>query len=362
MRRLTLGVAAMLLFAGCLAASAQTESAMTLKDQAQDRADEKFDNPRLIGLWGVETPRHVESNDSELRVHLDDEPGDGNAAGWAFMYLGEQRMGIIVVADQIGVVAEYYEDIEDVDDNESQERPQALSWQVDSPEAAEILKANETWPTMTDAHAVSWELERDDNRTIWDVGASEVNLSGPDTDYNALVDAETGEILEVEKEEPYSFGPSMGTESEAEPPQGSEEYGGCNEAQGSGQVTPLSSVETDPASLPEEGRVHVSVSYSGAGSLDLALQESESDETVWDDSVTMAGGDTYDVMVEDLDSGDYSLEASTGAGSGNVALEIQAMWGSGGQCQWDMDYGPGTPGSVSGWIHTDRTLGVDQLT
>jgi hypothetical protein len=344
MRRLALGLAVTMVTAGCLMASAQTESAMSLEDTARETAEETLEDPRLIGLWGVETPKEVTGEDQTLRIHLDDEPGDGNAAGWAFRFAGEEQTGIIVVGDEVGVVAELYETYDG--DDRADER-ETLGWEVDSEEAAETLRANASWPTMTDAHALAWELEREDDRTVWSVEAREVNTSGPDEDYTGVVDAETGEIVAIDEDEARVYA--------AEPAEA--ERGGCERDRDSGQVTPQEKLETSTL-LAEEGQASVSFDYSGAGPVELTLYQDR--ETVWQEEITAAGSDTYEATIEDAEQGIYTLEATTDAGSVSGNLELVTAWGDGGPCE-DARGGHGGQGPVDdtpSWVHTDRTLGV----
>lgn len=353
MRRLALGIACLVVTAGCLAASAQTESAMSLEETARDRADDELEDPRLVGLWGVETPEEVTGENSTLRVHLDDDPGDGNAAGWAFRFVGQQRTAIVVVGDEVGVIAEFYTDLDEDDDP-----PETLTWEVDSEEAADTLKANETWPEMTPAHALSWGLEHDDNRTVWDVEAREVNLSGHDVEHHALVDAETGEILEI-REEDEGFYVAPDTSGGDERP--SQAKGGCDRDADSGQVSPTDELEAQ-AELAEPGRIAVSFNYGGAGPIDLTL--SHEGDTVWEETITAAGGDNYEHTIDDLPAGDYTLTASTDAGAVSGTLEIAAQWGHGGACAGSYDYGPtgdASADALPAWVQADRTLGVATL-
>lgn len=363
----------MLLAAGCLAASASTESAMDLEDQARDRADEMLDDPRLIGLWGVETPKHAESNTSELRVNLDDNPGDGNAAGWAYRFVGTERTGIVVVADELGVVAEFWTDRDEGDlfgsgDSSGEARPEALTWEVDSGEAADILADNETWPEMTDAHGVSWELEGEGNETIWNVEAEEVTFGEEaGEDYHAVVDAQSGEILRVAPDEEFFPGP--GSDAERPEREAPAHEGGCNSEEESGQLTPLGDVSTDEVDLEEHGYLTFTVSYQGAGPLDYAILD-EDGETVFEDGTTMAGQGTIDNSLDGVEEGEYTLATSTSSGSANVDLRLTAVWGSGAQ-ECDFGFGPGSPTASEGptsdepgppaWVYVGRTLGVPQL-
>lgn len=361
MRWMALGMACVLVLSGCLMASGQTESAMALEDEARDRAEDELDDPELVGLWGIETPREVTSNDSELRIYLDEDPGDGQATSWAYAFLGEERGGIVVVADEIGVLAEYWEDadLEDEDD-----RPPSLSWQVDSEDVASTLAANETWPEMTDAHALSWELEHEDNVTQWEVHTQEVSFDEETRSYTAHVDAESGELLDIRSGSTGHAEPVEPVDEDA----GSSDYErGCNQESASAALTPGDEVTTDEVELEAPGTLALSVSYTGAGPLDVEVHDEEG-EAVFEDSTTMVGSSSYDRTIEGASEGEYTLTASTGSGSATVDAQLTAVWG-GGFDQCEQPYGPtsqdtseDTSGpSIPAWVHADRALGVHAL-
>jgi hypothetical protein len=349
-----------LVTAGCLAAAtASTESAESLQDQARDRADERLDDPELIGLWGIETPREVEEDNSSLRIYLDDEPGDGEAASWAYRFVGEERTAIIVVADTIGIVAEYVTPIDE--DADPEDIPDELTWDVDSQEAADALAANESWPEMTDAHGLEWTLEHDDNTTVWGVEATNGTgaVMGVGDEVEAIVDAESGEVLEVERDN-QDYDPDY----DNEPPESNRTRPerGCDANQNSGQITPANDLEAGPVDLEQRGTVAVTVSYEGAGPLDVAIVDEGGDE-VYEDSTTMTGTGTYDAEIDGLPADDYELVTSTSSGSANVDLQIRAYWGGGGQeCPEPFAPGPSSSASVGpGFAQVDRTLSVDRL-
>lgn len=360
MRWMALGMACVLVLSGCLMASGQTESAMGLEDEARDRAEEKLENPELVGLWGVETPREVTSNESELRIYLDEQPGDGEATSWAYAFLGEKRGGIVVVADEIGVLGEYWEDT----DLEDDDRPPGLSWQVDSGEVASILAANETWPEMTDAHALSWELEHEDNATQWRVHTEEISFDEETRAYTAHVDAETGELLDVRS---GSTGTTGTVEPVEEDVESSDYERGCDQESASAALTPGDEVTTDEVELEAHGTLALSVSYTGAGPLDVQVHD-EDGEPVFEDSTTMVGSNSYDRTIEGASEGEYTLTAGTGSGSASVDAQLTAVWG-GGFDQCEQPYGPTSEDtsqdtsqpSIPAWVHADRGLGVHAL-
>lgn len=356
MRWMVLGMACLVALSGCLMASAQTESAMSLEEDARDRADEKLQDPDLVGLWGIETPYEVTSNESELKVYLDETPGDGEAASWAYAFLGQERGGIVVVADEIGVVAEYWEDI----DVEEEDRPESLAWQLDSEAAAALLAENDSWPAMTDAHALSWELEHEDNTTVWDVHTQEISFDEETRSYHAVVDAETAEILAIDEGSTSSETPPGGVEEDTE----SASYErGCNQQDASGTVTPVDDVATDPVDLEHPGMLALTVSYNGAGPLEIEVLDDDG-QTVFEDSTTMVGSGSYDETIQGVGEGEYTLTASTGSGSGTASSEITAVWG-GGFDQCEQTYGPtseaGPDTEIPAWTHVDRGLGVPTL-
>lgn len=362
MRKAALGAIALLVFAGCLSAAAHTESAGSLESTAADRTDERTDNAGLVALWGVEPPRHIENEQDTVDIYLDETPGDGEAAGWSYAYIGEERGGIVVVGDGIGVIAEAWHTFEG---NESQEVKEELSpidgWEVDSQEAAEILAEDDRWPEITDSWAVFWRLMGTPQGPVWHIEAANITLDGFGQEAEAVMSAANGTILEIDHHEE---GDVM-----AEPATGPRtSEAGCTEQEASGQVTPLSDV-TSEFELEEDGHLQLEASYSGAGPVDFRLLE-DGDEEVWSESevASSTSGNRAVYEIPHLEDGDYVLEATTDAGAVTVQMYAQAGWGGGcGNADHEASSAAGTthgqpvPFQTTPWTPVDPTMGLSSV-
>lgn len=356
MRRFALGAIGLLIFAGCLSAAANTESAQSLESTAADRAD----SGDLVALWGVEPPRHVESEDGKttIDIYLDDAPGDGQAAGWSYAYVGEEKGGIVVVGDKIGVIAEAWHTFEANESDEILEEVAPITdWPVDSEEVADLLAADDRWPEITDSWAVLWRLMQTDEGPVWHVEASNITLDGFGSEAEAVVSASNGTILDIHRHDD----PEEGVEGrQAATPTAA---GGCTRDEASGQVTPLSDLEAE-VTLEQDGIIAVRASYTGAGPLDISVLE-DGDDEVFSDSILVTRPGSATFHVEDLDDGDYVVELSTDAGAVNAQLTAEAMWGTGGACT-DADTASSSsaamqPLPAAYWAKLDPTMGLAGL-
>lgn len=352
MRLEALGVAALLLLSGCIAASGNTESAENLASTATDRSEERLQAGALVAAWAVEPPRHVEGDGNRLDIYLDDEPGDGDAPGWAFAYVNATEGGIVVVGDAVGVIAEFWHTFEGDEAEEVREEAPAIEgWTVDSREAAQILADDDRWPEIGDSWGVAWQLKQGERGPIWHVEASNVTFEGGGEEVEAVVSASNGTILGIERvrERPVPGGV-----------EGPDASGGCVVADADGRVTTVTDIEAE-FELPHDGRLRLQVDYGGAGPLDLRLLEDGEDE-VWSETVTAAGGGTIDAHLQGLEAEDYVVEASTPAGVIDVSIHAIAAWGSGCSEEQAPPQGPmtGLRPAVS-YVPSDASLGLTLL-
>lgn len=362
MRTATLGVIALLIVAGCLSAAANTESAQSLESTAADRQEDRAEDGELVALWGVEPPRHIEEEQVTVDIYLDDETFDGETAGWAYAYLGQDKGGIVVVGDTVGVLGEAWYTFEG---NESQEAHDEVDpiegWNVDSEEVADTLADDERWPEMSPSWATTWQLRQTDDGPVWRVEATNVTIHGTGTTVTAAVSASNGTILSIEEHDDHGYGPSF----DDDPDPDREREGGCSSSSTSGQVTPASGVGTD-VDLPEDGWISFRVQASGAGPLDLTVLE-DGDEEVWSDSMLVTGSDTVTATVEDLDDGEYRVEATTDAGAIEVQMVTHAGWGAARDCGSHDAWGTGSAYPIDARPASelrilDPTLGLASLT
>jgi hypothetical protein len=181
------------LFAGCLGAGGETMTARDGLADARSAAEAWADGEdlELIGAVAVEPFKRISYEEdgetqAEYVTHLDGNPGDGRAPGWAYGFYTGERCISIVLAAGLGVLAEGFErcdgDVETMPD-----------WSVDSDEAAEILGGEEDWPDLGEDGTYFWGLSNDDGTALWMVGAS-----GEDGEtVFATLDASSGEVLEI---------------------------------------------------------------------------------------------------------------------------------------------------------------------
>lgn len=200
-----LPVLAALLFAavaGCVGAPGKTMTARDGLGDAEDAAKgwAKGEDLHLLGLVAVEPFQRVNytsgdgEDSAEFVTHLDGNPGDGKAPGWAYGFLAGDRCISIILAAGLGVLAEGYETC-DGDDTVG-------DWSVDSGEAASILGRRDDWPDLGPDGTYFWELGPDDGKALWTVAGT-----GQDGEsVHAVVDARSGEVLAVEQGSGEDFG------------------------------------------------------------------------------------------------------------------------------------------------------------
>lgn len=332
-------LALLVVTSGCIFAGAATQPAEDLRSDAEDAANSHVNEPNLVEVWGVEPPLEVEDEDERLILHLDEEPGDGNAPGWGFFYVGDERSSAILTASGLGVLAEYSEDTGDWHEEMTVLEP----WTVTSNEAASILQANETWPEMTDDTLVIWRLsmqqtdEDADPSPVWMVAAMALESDGQEA--QALVDANSGEIIAVERSAP-SHGPTPPSAPPAEI-----QEGGCEADQDNGQVTPLSDL-TATVTLEEAGEIQLDTDLFGTGELSVALEGEDGAVFEWED--TVIGSAELD-NTHTVTEGTYQATVSTPAGSFNGDLFLVGQWGEG-ACMEEIGYGYDLTPTVQGLL------------
>lgn len=322
--------AAVLLTAGCLGTTS-TDTSDDHQDTARDAASAFMETPRLVGVWGVEPPSHARDNHSILVTHLDDGPGDGEAPGWGYRFVGPNSEGVVLVSSDVGVIAEYYEQ-RDVGD---ETQPPIRNASVTSEEVAETLREHEDWPAMDENTTVLWNLAQDDeeDRPVWTVDAAKGPSIFFDERTRAVVDASTGEVLEVEDVQDGEVGPGPGG-------------GGCNRQSSSGQVTPMQDLSVE-AELGGRGEVTVETEATGVGPLNVTLTGPNG--TVWSETYDVQGPENDARSTEDLPPGTYEATASTDEGALDIELEIAAQWGFAPCPDVEVDTPPGA-GAVAGWL------------
>ncbi len=323
---------------GCIFAGAATQPAEDLQSNAENAVASHVDDPDLVEVWGVEPPLEVKEDDKHLILHLNEEPGDGNAPGWGFLFIGEERSSAILTASGIGVLAEYSQDTRHGDEEMTPLEP----WSVSSDEAATMLQNNETWPPMANDALVVWRLsmlpvdESEDPTPVWMVHANALE-SGEKA--QALVDANTGEIITIETSQ-TSYGPS----APSSPPEG--QGGGCDVDSDTGQVTPINDLSST-VSVEDAGDLHVSASGFGAGEFVVTLEDQDGERILeWSDTFVGNNGVENTVGVPE---GTYEATVSTPAGSFSGDLFLAAQWGDA-ACPSEVQYGPELASSIEGFL------------
>lgn len=201
------------LLAGCAGAPGKTMTAQDGLGDAEDAAKAWAEGEKLhlLGVVAVEPFQRVNWTDEdgedsgEFVTHLDGNPGDGRAPGWAYGFLAGDRCIGIVLAAGLGVLAEGYETC-DGDDTVG-------DWSIDSDEAASILQDRDDWPDLGPDATYFWALEADEGKALWTV----VGGGQDDLPVMAVVDAESGEVVAVQQgdgdEDVGFFTPSPGSPS-----------------------------------------------------------------------------------------------------------------------------------------------------
>ena len=202
------------LFAGCLGAGGETMTARAGLADARSAAEAwaEGEDLELLGAVAVEPFKRIqyESDDGEHEAeyvtHLDGNPGDGRAPGWAYGFYTGERCISIVLAAGLGVLAEGYETCDD----DIEAMP---DWSIDSDEAAEILAGEEDWPELGEDGTYFWGLSNEDGTALWMVGAS--GEEG-ETVFAAL-DASSGEVLEIVHDATGEYEGLIGESDESTP-------------------------------------------------------------------------------------------------------------------------------------------------
>lgn len=195
--RLPLTLSALLiasLAAGCIGGPGETMTAREGLDDARSAANAWADGKdlELLGVVAIEPFKHIryESDDggyeAEYVTHLDGNPGDGRAPGWAYGFYTGERCVSVVLAAGIGVLAEGYETC----DGDLDALPE---WSVDSDDVAGILEGEEDWPDLGEDGTYFWGLHGEDGMALWVVAGT-----GEDGESAfASVDANSGEVLAI---------------------------------------------------------------------------------------------------------------------------------------------------------------------
>lgn len=323
--RLPLTLVAVLLaalVAGCLGGPGQTMTAREGLDDARSAAEAWADGEDLdlIGLVAVEPFKHIqyESDDgdyeAEYVTHLDGNPGDGRAPGWAYGFYTGERCVSIVLAAGIGVLAEGWETCdEDVDS--------MPDWSVDSDEVAEILQGHDEWPDLGDDGTYFWGLFNEDGDALWAVGGS-----GEDGEtVFASVDADSGEVLEIVHEVEGDIEAIFDAEAETTTP--IEDFGGSDSDSDNAPLMAYGDELVAEVDLDGMGRIDVDVSANAVvNSLTLTV-EGPYGEVEEDDLGGIIGGVSQQGRTfEDLPAGHYTITLSSGGSAVLVSLVVNAEW------------------------------------
>lgn len=308
---------ALALVAGCVGTPGEPRGLKAGLDDARDAAAVWGPSPNLLGAFAIEPFKRLTETDDEgtLRgefvTHLDGSPGDGRAPAWVYVFLSDDdRCIFIALAGGLGVLAEGWEDCTDwADEEEIATVPGGF---LDSTEVADILRGTDGWPAAGEDTLVTWELEAEGNVTYWTV-----TYDGPEDGSFAVVDAMTGEVLELEA------GPW--DEVEVEPFVGSEvpsDYE-TTHAWGSGTLvtvaTPFSlevEIDGDLASL----EVTASVQTSVVGQATLRVSGPAGDVLV----EPFTGSTSFNL--DGLPAGTYMFTIEHGNAALAPSLDVYAIW------------------------------------
>jgi hypothetical protein len=185
------------LLAGCAGAPGKTMTAKDGLGDAEEAAKDwaKGEKLHLLGVVAVEPFQRINWTDEdgegsgEFVTHLDGNPGDGKAPGWAYGFVAGDRCIGIVLAAGLGVLAEGYDTCHGDDT--------VGDWSVDSDKAASILRGRDDWPDLGADGTYVWSLEADDGKALWTV----VGSGQDEESVMAVVDARSGEVLAVQQGE-----------------------------------------------------------------------------------------------------------------------------------------------------------------
>ena len=340
--------------AGCIGAPGKTMTARDGLDDARSVAEGWAEGRDLglLGVMAVEPFKHVQSTDetgevdAEFVTHLDGNPGDGNAPGWVYGFFDGERCIVVLLAAGLGVLAEGYETCSDVDVSVSEEDgegeasssadsgPDVIDdWAIDSDEVGEILAGEDEWPDLGDDGTYFWGLFPDEGDVLWVVGG--IGEDGESVE--AVVDAMTGEVIEIEHvpagELEGFFGGSVpaepgssGAGSPGSPGQdGMDGYSKVNDELHESAVTTATPAQ---ASVELEGSggylvvdASVLANFNGVGMVRVIL--TGPDGEVQSEGIPNFTGGTAHFEVDGLAPGTYTL--SVEAGPGSVAAQVDAF-------------------------------------
>lgn len=345
------------LSAGCIGAPGKTMTARDGLEDARSAAEEWAEGRDLdlLGIMAVEPFKHVQSTDengevdAEFVTHLDGDPGDGNAPGWVYGFFDGERCIVVLLAAGLGVLAEGYETCVEVFDVEVGDEvgdgaeggedgsagddrgPDVVGdWSFDSNEVAEILADREEWPDLGDDGTYFWGLFPEDGKTLWVVGGT-----GEDGEsVQAVVDASTGEVIEVQHSPAGGFG-FFGIDEpvEAGAP-GADEEGGYTLVEDEAHATVVAPGRLAAAEVQLEGRggylvvdASVMMGVNGVGMVRAVL--SGPDGEIQSEAMPNLNGGSVHFEVYDLPPGRYSLTVhsnNVGAAAVQVDAYLSGAW------------------------------------
>ncbi len=362
MRWAVLAVASMMVLAGCIAGNLDAGGAVDQLNTARDVAEDHVTNPELIEVWGIEPLHRLAEDDEngerefELILHADSEPGDGNAPLWTYHFRGQEGHVIVVVGAQIGVLAEYYEadpmlsggweadeDQDEATDEHEEHDGHEMSieehypeviddWRIDAPQAAALLNANATWPSMTEDTSVAWHLHMYNGTPYWEVVSMPADFSdGNATMGHAVIDAAEGEIIQLHATEGFDdFG--FGFDGEApESPERHDLEGGCDQDSAGGLMASTGSYYATIELEEDGGWLELDARWNGAGPVNFELIYEDEDEVLWSDTgggIGVSSGN-YVSTLSGIEEGEYTLRATPGmVTASQVELHLAGGWGA----------------------------------
>jgi hypothetical protein len=325
--RLPLILAAVLvaaLSAGCLGAGGQTMTAREGLEDAKSAAEAWADGEdlELLGVVAIEPFKHIryESDDgdyeAEYVTHLDGNPGDGRAPGWAYGFYTGERCVSIVLAAGLGVLAEGYETC----DEDMDPMP---DWSVDSDEVAQILADEEDWPDLGEDGTYFWALYGDEGDALWVVGGS-----GEDGETAfASVDADSGEVLEIVHEAEGDIDAIFDAEAEAQAQAEVEPRGGSDQDSDSREAMTIGDELVVEVDLGGMGRIDADVSANLIVNGMTLTVEGPYGEVAEDEiGGTLVGISQQGRSYSDLPAGHYTVTLTAGGSAVLPTLDAYAEW------------------------------------
>ncbi|MEA3136663.1 MAG: hypothetical protein QOC71_944 [Thermoplasmata archaeon] len=324
--RLPLMLAAALaasLFAGCLGAGGQTMTAREGLGDARSAAEAWADGGdlELLGVVAIEPFKHIryESDDGDYKAeyvtHLDSNPGDGKAPGWAYGFYTGERCVSIVLAAGLGVLAEGYETC----DGDVETLPE---WSYDSDQVAEILADHDEWPDLGEDGTYFWGLFNDEGKALWAVGGE-----GEDGEtVFASVDASSGEVLEIAHETAANIEEIFQAESQAEKPV---DMGGSDQDSDSAPYLAVTDELVVEVDLGAMGRIDAEVGATTIVNYLTLTVEGPYGQVAEERIGGLVNGvslGTQSRSYADLPAGHYTLTLSSGGASTLVSLSAYSEW------------------------------------